>query len=64
MSEHRLQRYSMEKNRGCTPYCDDNHGKWVKWQDVEPLLQAYLSIVDDYNKIKDIVKGKTIKITL
>jgi len=33
---------------------NDESGEWVKWDDVKPLLQAYLILIDKNNKKKDL----------
>ena len=52
--KYRLQRYRlMEEDQGCEKYKHDN-GEWVKWNDVESLLQAYLSLIDNKTKKEDL----------
>ncbi len=41
---YKLQRYRIDS----LVYVDKNDGGgWVKWDDVEPLLKAYLALLDD-----------------
>jgi hypothetical protein len=47
--DYKLQRYSfLEEDQGCKEYKDDK-GDWVKWEDVEPLLKAYLYLINNRN---------------
>jgi len=45
----RLQRYSLDFVAKLPLLVKNNKGDWVRWQDVEPLLKAYLNLIDEHN---------------
>lgn len=47
MSKFKLQRYSITD--GSLLYADSD-GDWVSWEDVKPLLKAYLSMLDEEDR--------------
>jgi len=57
--DFKLQRYiwdyMYEKSR------PDPDGKWVKWEDVEPLIKAYLELTNTKNKRLGFTKIEVIK---
>jgi hypothetical protein len=51
----KLQRYSfVEEDQGIGEF-KDNAGEWVKWEEVESLLKAYLTLNYKFNEIKHIL---------
>jgi argonaute-like protein implicated in RNA metabolism and viral defense len=53
----KLQRYSfVEEDQGIGEFKDDN-GEWIKWEDIEPLLKAYLDSNNKLNEIKRVLSN-------
>jgi len=49
--EYKLTRYHEFKERDDDKYLfEDDEGEWVKWEDVEPLLKAYIALINN-NKV-------------
>jgi hypothetical protein len=57
--DYKLTRYHEYKERDeDVSMFPEPDGEWVKWEDVEPLLKAYLSLKNKYNKIKEVVSER------
>jgi len=48
-SEYKMQRYKIH-NGFLLKMDKDDSGEWVKWEDVEPLIKAYLELTNTRNK--------------
>ena len=48
-SEFKMQRYKIH-NGFLLKMDEDDNGDWVKWEDVEPLIKAYLEFTNTRNK--------------
>jgi hypothetical protein len=55
MHEHKLQRWRVNDNDE-SAFAEDD-GDWIKWEDVEPLLKAYLELNYKFNEIKRILSN-------
>ena len=50
MDKFKLKRY--EQNHYESRCYESSGGKWVKWKDVKPLLEAYSSLIDKSRRDK------------
>jgi len=59
-SEYKMQRYKMHKGF-LIKMDEDDCGDWVKWEEVEPLIKAYLDLTNTKNKRLGFTRIEVIK---
>lgn len=53
VEDYKIQRYTLSKNLPKTSDLymrEDTDGGWVRWESVEPLIKAYLSLTNTVNE--------------
>lgn len=58
----KLQRYNLDFLSGIPMLVKDSKsGRWARWVDVEPLLKAYLNLIEDNNKRNLLIGTNNVK---